>query len=84
MEVDLASPALKLAIEVDGYYHFQDVESYRRDRRKDFLLQSRGYLVVRVLAVDVVPRLEDVLDLILSAVKSRRSDSDAPNRDATP
>ncbi len=74
MEVDLASHALKLAIEVDGHYHFQDEDAYRRDRRKDFLLQGRGYLVVRILAEDVVRRLEDVLDLILEAVASRRRD----------
>jgi Protein of unknown function (DUF559) len=84
MEVDLASDALQLAIEVDGYYHFQDEEAYRRDRRKDFLLQSRGYLVVRVLAEDVVRRLEDVLALILEAVASRRGDPNDTNRDTLP
>ncbi len=81
MEVDLSSIALKLAIEVDGYYHFQGEDAYRRDRRKDYLLQSRGYLVVRVLAEDVVRRLEDVLDLILGAVAARRRDGHASNRD---
>jgi hypothetical protein len=84
MEVDLMSRALGLAIEVDGYYHFQGEDAYRRDRRKDVLLQGRGYLVVRVLAEDVVRRLEDVLDLILEAVASRRRDRNAPNRDAPP
>ena len=74
MEIDLAAHALKLASEVDGYHHFQDEDAYRRDRRKDFLLQGRGYLVVRILAEDVVRRLEDVLDLILEAVASRRRD----------
>ncbi len=82
MEVDLVSRPLGLAIEVDGYYHFRDEDAYRRDRRKDFLLQARGYLVVRVLAEDVVRRLEDVLDLILSAVASREGGPGAPNRDA--
>jgi Protein of unknown function (DUF559) len=84
MEVDLASHVLKLAIEIDGYYHFQGEDSYRRDRRKDFLLQSRGYLVVRILAEDVVRRLEDILDLILEAVASCRRDRKEPNRDALP
>ena len=84
MEVDLMSRALGLAIEVNGYYHFQGEDAYRRDRRKDVLLQGRGYLVVRVLAEDVVRRLEDVLDLILEAVASRRRDRNAPNRDALP
>ena len=83
MEVDLGSRALGLAIEIDGYYHFRDDDDYRRDRRKDFSLQRRGYLVVRVLAADVVRRLEDVLDLILEAVAARRGggDGDLPSRE---
>ncbi|SIO23866.1 Protein of unknown function [Singulisphaera sp. GP187] len=71
MEVDLFARSLGLAVEIDGYYHFQDLDAYRRDRRKDFELQKRGYLVVRVLAEDVVARLEDVLGIILEAVASR-------------
>ncbi len=70
MEVDLRARTLGLAVEVDGYYHFQDAGAYRRDRRKDVELQKRGYLVVRVLAEDVVVRLEDVLSIILEAVAS--------------
>jgi len=73
MEVDLAARGLALAVEIDGYYHFRNADAYRRDRRKDFELQSRGFLVVRVLADDVVRRLEDVLDQVLAAVASRRS-----------
>ena len=64
--------SLRLAVEIDGYYHFQDPESYRRDRRKDLELQKHGYLVVRVLAEDVVCRLEEVLETILAAVAFRR------------
>ncbi|WP_406693978.1 DUF559 domain-containing protein [Singulisphaera sp. Ch08] len=71
MEVDLLARTLGLAVEIDGYYHFQDPDAYRRDRRKDVELQKRGYLVVRVLAEDVVSRLEDVLRMILEAVASR-------------
>jgi hypothetical protein len=68
IEVDLAAPELALAIEVDGYYHFCNADAYRRDRRKDVELQKHGFLVLRVLADDVVRRLEDVLDQILAAV----------------
>ena len=46
---------------------------YRRDRRKDLELQKHGYLVVRVLADDVVERLEEVMDTILAAVAFRRA-----------
>jgi very-short-patch-repair endonuclease len=72
MEVDLLADALRLAVEIDGYHHFRDADAYRRDRRKDLELQRAGYLVVRVLADDVVRRLEDVLETTLSAVATRR------------
>jgi hypothetical protein len=52
-EVDLLSRAEQVAIEVDGYHHFTDVAGYRRDRRKDLLLQAHGYAVLRFLADDV-------------------------------
>ncbi len=68
IEVDLVARSLELIIEIDGYYHFQDPESYRRDRRKDLELQKRGYLVLRILAADVVERLEELLETLLSAV----------------
>jgi hypothetical protein len=68
VEVDLAAQSLKLVIEIDGYHHFQDLEAYRRDRRKDLELQKRGYLVLRILADDAVERLEEVLDTMIEAV----------------
>jgi Protein of unknown function (DUF559) len=71
-ELDFVARSLKIAIEVDGWFHFQDPEAYRRDRRKDWELQRRGYLVLRFLAEDVVPKLEDILDAILTAVAWRR------------
>jgi very-short-patch-repair endonuclease len=67
-EVDLLARELGLAVEIDGYYHFQDADAYRRDRRKDWQLQRRGYLVLRFLAEDVTTRLGEVLDTILAAV----------------
>jgi hypothetical protein len=72
IEVDLLARMLKLAVEVDGYHHFTDPEAFRRDRRKDLELQKNGYLVVRVLADDVVQRLEEVMDTIVAAVAFRR------------
>ena len=43
IEVDLLARELKVAVEIDGYYHFQKPESYRRDRAKDFLLQKKRF-----------------------------------------
>jgi very-short-patch-repair endonuclease len=53
-EVDLLSRKDRIAIEIDGMHHFADLVCYRRDRRKDLLLQTQGFVVVRLLAEDVV------------------------------
>jgi hypothetical protein len=78
VEIDLAALELGLAIEVDGPFHFVDAESYRRDRRKDVLLQRQSLLVVRVLASDVVERLAEVLDTILENVRHARRERSCP------
>lgn len=81
MEIDLAAPALTLAVEIDGYYHFQDPEAYRRDRRKDLELQKYGYLVVRVLAEDVLAAPGGAIETILGAIAFRRGRPGTPPRD---
>ena len=72
-EIDLLCPSLKIAVEIDGYYHFTDPDRYRRDRRKDVELQRHDFLVLRFLAEDVVPRMVTVLDSIRAAVRFRES-----------
>jgi hypothetical protein len=72
VEVDLLARRCSLAVEIDGYYHFQEPEAYRRDRRKDAALQRHGYLVLRFLAQDVVARLEEILDTISEVISHRR------------
>ena len=47
-------------------------DSYRSDRRKDYLLQENGYLVLRFLAEDLGKRLDDIIDSILRALEHRR------------
>jgi superfamily II DNA or RNA helicase/very-short-patch-repair endonuclease len=64
MEVDLLCPIARLAVELDGSHHLGNVEAYRRDRRKDQLLQENGYFVLRFLAEDVGKKLDVVLDAI--------------------
>ncbi|WP_375773396.1 DUF559 domain-containing protein [Archangium gephyra] len=72
VEVDFLCRELKLAVEIDGYYHFRNSDAFRRDRRKDVVLQRAGYLVVRFLAEDVVTRLEEILSTIEFLIVSRR------------
>ena len=72
MEVDLLCPASRLVVEIDGPQHLADPAAYRRDRRKDQLLQENGYLVLRFLAEDVARELDAVLDGILRSLSHRR------------
>ncbi len=72
MEVDLLCDQPRLVIELDGPQHLGDPVAYRRDRRKDQLLQENGYIVLRFLADDVAKDLDAVLDAILRVFANRR------------
>ena len=75
MEVDFFNKELNLVIELDGPQHLEDPDAYRRDRRKDALLQEHGFFILRFLARDIGLHLDEILDRIhrtlshLSAVK---------------
>ena len=73
LEVDLLCADARVAVELDGAQHLADPVAYRRDRRKDLLLQENGYLVLRFLAEDVGKELDVVLDAILRALSHRAS-----------
>lgn len=68
MEIDLFCARLKLVIEIDGPQHLSDPAAYRRDRRKDSLLQESGCHVLRFLAEDLGKHLDTTLDAILRAI----------------
>ncbi|MCG8417607.1 MAG: DUF559 domain-containing protein [Proteobacteria bacterium] len=82
IEVDIACSSLRIAIEIDGYYHFRDADAYRRDRRKDLTLQTHGYVVVRFLADDVIIALDRVLDTIVEVVAHRQTQHNERSRDS--
>jgi very-short-patch-repair endonuclease len=68
MEVDLLCESSRLVIEIDGGLHLGDADAYRRDRRKDRLLQENGYKVWRFLAEDLGRDLDTILDVVLRSV----------------
>jgi very-short-patch-repair endonuclease len=72
MEVDLFCMEAGVVIDLDGAQHLADAEAYRRDRRKDALLQQNGYFVLRFLAEDAGKRLDHVLDTIMARLVHRR------------
>jgi uncharacterized protein DUF559 len=71
-EVDLLSRRDRIAVEIDGVHHFADPECYRRDRRKDLLMQAEGLIVVRLLAEDVLRDVRDAVNIVCQAIAHRR------------
>jgi len=55
-EVDFLDSESRIVIELDGSQHLSNPEAYRRDRRKDELLQRNNYYVLRFLTEDVGKR----------------------------
>ena len=78
LEVDLLCADARVAVELDGAQHLADPVAYRRDRRKDQLLQENGYFVLRFLAEDVGRELDSVLDAILRALSRSRGSMKIP------
>jgi very-short-patch-repair endonuclease len=74
-QVDLLSRGDRIAIEIDGYHHFGDATCYRRDRRKDLLLQTQGLLVSRFLAEDVIRDPRDAVNTVVQALAFRMGES---------
>jgi superfamily II DNA or RNA helicase/very-short-patch-repair endonuclease len=74
MEVDFFCADSRLVIELDGAQHLADAEAYRRDRRRDAMLQQNGYFVLRFLAEDAGKRLDHILDTILATLVHRREE----------
>jgi very-short-patch-repair endonuclease len=78
-EVDLFCAEVGVVIELDGAQHLADADAYRRDRRKDAILQRNGYFVLRFLAEDAGKHLDYVLDTILATMVHRRNRSLTPS-----
>lgn len=74
-EIDLLSRGDRIAIEIDGAHHFGDLDCYRRDRRKDLLLQTQGFLVVRLLAEDVMRDVRSAVNAVCQALAYRLEES---------
>ncbi|MCU0750414.1 MAG: DUF559 domain-containing protein, partial [Akkermansiaceae bacterium] len=78
MEVDFLSPEHHIVIELDGDQHLGDPDSYRRDRRKDILLQEHGYFILRFLTADLGKNLDRVLDAIHRTLAHARQPGSIP------
>jgi very-short-patch-repair endonuclease len=66
--VDFFCPAANLVIEVDGDSH-ADQTAYDQ-RRTRWLVEQKGYRVLRVSNLDVMSNLEGVYDLVRDALRA--------------
>jgi len=71
MEVDFLFPEKNLVVELDGDQRLTDKKSYRRDRKKDALLQQNNHLVLRFLTTDLGENLDHILDTIQRVLEGR-------------
>jgi very-short-patch-repair endonuclease len=84
-EVDFLWAAQRLVVEVDGYRYHSTRGSFERDHRKDIVLRSAGYIVIRVSARQLV---EEPLAVIAAIAQSlggaRGADGQAPGTTRAP
>lgn len=80
--VDIACRSIKLAIELDGGHHGEQVEA---DRARTAYLKAQGWTVLRFWNNDVLTNLEGVYGTIIEAV-SRASihPQPLPSREGSP
>jgi very-short-patch-repair endonuclease len=73
IDVALVAHADRIAVELDGWYHFHDPEGYRRDRVQDTRLVRAGYFVLRFPTEDVDDRLASTIEHLAIALAGRRA-----------
>jgi hypothetical protein len=71
-KIDVASPELMIAVEVDGESH-KSKTAKTRDSRKDNLLRSLGWTVLRFWNAEVLDETDRVVRQIMEAVGSTTS-----------
>ena len=67
--VDAADPAIKLAIEVDGFEFHSTPEAFQRDRTRQNELVALGWTVLRFTWTDVTQHPERVATTIRAAIR---------------
>ncbi|MGV0799677.1 hypothetical protein A5633_18750 [Mycolicibacterium elephantis] len=72
-QIDVAFPALKIAIEVDGWAFHSDEEAFQRDRTRQNHLILNSWHVLRFTWLDLVEYPQRVVAAIRSAISARIS-----------
>ncbi|MCL5974726.1 MAG: endonuclease domain-containing protein [Gammaproteobacteria bacterium] len=72
-QIDIAFPAHKLAIELDGHTAHSFKDKFQRDRERQNLLTLHGWRILRFTAKDVSSRLTESLGIIQQCIDSFQS-----------
>lgn len=67
--IDIANSDLKIAIEVDGYHHYQAAFK-EKDAKKDMFLSSIGWTVIRFFNKEVLDNPEKCVNIVIEAIKN--------------
>lgn len=75
--LDIALPATRVAIEVDGFrHHGKHLEDFRRDRVRQNLLTIAGWRVLRFAAGDIRKDLNSCLNTIQRLLEALAHEKD--------
>ena len=69
-KIDIAFPAVRLAVEIDGWAWHTDVDRFRTDRRKGNALVRAGWTVLRFTWHDLTSRPDHVVAQIRAALRT--------------
>lgn len=69
--VDIAFPAQRVAIEIDGWAFHSDEQTFQNDRARQNKLALKGWQVLRFTWMDITQRPQRVLTEIRAAVSVR-------------
>lgn len=70
--VDLAYPALRIAVEYDGEHHLRDPEQWSRDIRRYERLEAAGWIVIRVAKAELFSAPGVLVERVNRAIARRR------------
>lgn len=74
-KLDIANPTLKIGIEVDGNSHYS---RKAQDAKKDALLRSLGWTVLRFSNKEVTERLAGCVQTVLSTISKSKESTPTP------
>jgi len=73
--VDFYAPKVEMVIEIDGAQHLEDAH-VTRDAQRDAYLQRQGLRVLRFHNIDVLQRLDEVVEVIFREMEVRLGGGD--------